>query len=50
MKYITADFAELFKYNKKTMDIVKAMGPELLPQPASIHPFLSNVHSVLESS
>jgi len=41
---------EIFKYNKDVMDIVKSMGPELLPHPASIHPFFNNIHSVLEIS
>ena len=50
LKYVTADLVEIFKYNKNVMDIVKSMGPELLPHPASIHPFFNNIHSILEIS
>ena len=50
MKYVNAEFVELFKYNKKAIELIKSMGPELLPFPASINPFLSNVHLIWEKS
>lgn len=47
---LKVDFIKVLSPNKLANDSIKKMGPELLPDPASIHPFFNNVHSVMESS
>ena len=47
---LKVDFIKILSPNKLANDSIKKMGPELLPDPASIHPFFNNVHSVMESS
>ena len=41
---------KLLSPNKLAHYTIKKMGTELLPDPASIYPFINNVHSVMESS
>lgn len=47
---LKAEMIKILSPNKLAQDTIKKMGPELLPDPASIHPFFNNVHSVMESS
>ena len=47
---VKVEFIKIMSPNECANDSIKKMGPELLPDPASIHPFFNNIHSVMECS